>query len=131
MKKLGYISFFIFFIFIVASSLFADGYLAIDKEEGLLVWNNSEYLSLKEISNEIHTDHAKIILPLLTIAVMFLVHRTFKRFRLRCRHCGSRDTQEITRESHYSGGTIYMRCNKCFQEYEVITLAAPGSSGGQ
>ncbi len=129
MKKLAFISFFILFILIVASRLFTDGYLAIDKKEGLLVWNNSEYLSIKEISNQIYTDQAKVILPLLTIAAMLLLHRTFKKFRLRCRHCGSRDTQEITRESHYSGGTIYMHCNKCFQEYEVITLAPPGSSG--
>ncbi len=126
MNKISSVLLLALLIILGTYSLFHEGYLRIEGNT-LLVSYNTEHVSINELAKEIGSNEARIILPALTILTILLLHRKFEKYRRRCRHCGSRDTSEITRESYEHGGTIYLRCNICFQDYEIVTLASPDS----
>ena len=126
MNKISPVLILVLLITLGCYSLFHEGYVRIEGDT-LLVRHNTKHVSINELAKEIGSDEARIILPVLTILAILLLHRKFEKYRRRCRHCGSRDTSEITRESYEHGGTIYLRCNTCFQDYEIVTLASPDS----
>ena len=126
MNKISAVLLLVLLITLGSYNLFHEGYVRIEGDT-LLVRYNTQHVSINELAKEIGSDEGRIILPVLTILGTLLLHRKFEKYRRRCRHCGSRDTSEITRESYEHGGTIYLRCNTCFQDYEIVTLASPDS----
>ena len=126
MNKISPVLILVLLITLGSYNLFHEGYVRIEGDT-LLVRYNTKHVSINELAKEIGSDEGRIILPVLTILEILLLHRKFEKYRRRCRHCGSRDTSEITRESYEHGGTIYLRCNTCFQDYEIVTLASPDS----
>jgi len=126
MNKISSVLLLVLLITLGSYSLFHEGYLRIEGDT-LLVRYNTKDFSINELAKETGSDEARIILPVLTILAILLLHRKFERYRRRCRHWGSRDTSEVNRESYRHGGTIYLRCNTCFQDYEIVTLASPDS----
>ena len=126
MNKISPVLLLVLLIMLGSYNLFHEGYVRIEGDT-LLVRYNTKHASINELAKEIGSDEGRIILPVLTILGILLLHRKFEKYRRRCRHCGSRDTSEITRESYEHVGTIYLRCNTCFQDYEIVTLASPDS----
>ena len=124
MNKISSVLLLALLIILGTYSLFHEGYLRIEGNT-LLVRYNTEHVSINELAKEIGSNEARIILPVLTILTILLLHRKFEKYRRRCRHCGSRDTSEINRESYEHGGAIYIRCNAYFQDCEIVTLALP------
>ena len=126
MNKISAVLLLVLIVTLGSYNLFHKGYVRIECDT-LLVRYNTKHVSINELAKEIGSDEGRIIVPVLTILGILLLHRKFEKYRRRCRHCGSRDTSEITRESYEHGGTIYLRCNTCFQDYEIVTLASPDS----
>ena len=126
MDKISSVLLLVLLITLGSCSLFHEGYLRIEGDT-LLVRYSTKHVSINGLAKEVGSDEARIILPVLTILAILLLHRKFERYRRRRRHCGSRDTLEINDESYRHGGTIYLRCNTFFQDYEIVTLASPDS----